>query len=433
MWKLCSLSVVLAVCILSAPVVLAVQISPTEPGSLWTWGRNTYAEALGYPTKGLSVPHATPYLLFEGNVTSAAAASEFSLAVVDGQLWTWGANGNGQLGNGTTTSSSVPTPPTFIRDGVRAVAAGTNYSMVLTSDGAVLVAGYAKTNYDGGTGNGGLGTGQGSNSGTNLTALTPVTNMGSGVTAIAAGSDFCLAVKDGALWAWGSNSSGQLGNGTSSNVSVATPVQVQGISGEIKTITAGMNTSFAIAGESNTLYMWGSNQYAQVGDATFASGGSPSYITTATPVMDGVTAVATSTAGGAMLAVKDGNVWAWGANSTWTASVTATPEQIFAGTLTNIVDVAIAGPNSLYPNNSYTYFALDANGDLWAWGFQRYGLLGTEDVATDTLLTTPMIVASGIGAISTSNQTVLAYGKLPEPATMSLLALGGLAMLRRRK
>lgn len=145
-----------------------------------------------------------------------------SLAVKDdATVWAWGDNSSGQLGIGSNDLSRMPVQVSSL-SGVTAVAAGTLHSLALKNDGTVAAWGS--------NGSGRLGNGDP----TNADSLVPVqvSNL-SGVTAIAGGNSHSLALKsDGTVWAWGSNQSGQLGNGTSgSGADSNVPVQVSGLSG----------------------------------------------------------------------------------------------------------------------------------------------------------------------------------------------------------
>jgi alpha-tubulin suppressor-like RCC1 family protein len=85
------------------------------------------------------------------------------------------------------------------------------------------------------------------------------------VAAIAAGDEHAVVLKsDGTVWAWGSNSNGQLGNGTTT--ASTTPVQVMGLSGGVA-VAAGRNDSAAIKTD-NTFWTWGNNSNGQLGDGT---------------------------------------------------------------------------------------------------------------------------------------------------------------------
>jgi hypothetical protein len=138
-----------------------------------------------------------------------------------GTVLAWGFNFDGELGNGTSgyfTESSTPVPVSGL-SGVVTVAGGYDHSLALRSDGTVWAWG---SNSFGQLGNG-----------TTTNSPTPVPVSGlSGVVAVAGGMDHSLALRsDGTVWAWGSNYWGQLGNGTTTDS--LTPVQVGGLSGVV--------------------------------------------------------------------------------------------------------------------------------------------------------------------------------------------------------
>jgi alpha-tubulin suppressor-like RCC1 family protein len=125
----------------------------------------------------------------------------------DGSLWSWGANGLGQLGDGTHEGRG---DPVRIGGGFVQVATGRFHGIALASDGSVWTWG---DNEDGAIGDG-----------TTVARLAPV-KVATGFVKVAAGDHHNLAVKaDGTLWAWGNNEDGQLGDGTTTRRLV--PVQV---------------------------------------------------------------------------------------------------------------------------------------------------------------------------------------------------------------
>ena len=172
----------------------------TSHFSALAWGDNTYLQ-LGTGTPGPSdVPAPVSGLKF---VTAVAAGGRHSLALLaNGTVVAWGANGLGQLGDGETTASAVPVAVHGL-SGVRAIAAGGSHSLALLNNGTVMAWG----NNEGGQ----LGSGTSAED-----SLVPVAVQGlSGVRAIAAGSGFSLALlMNGTLVSWGENESGQLGSGS---------------------------------------------------------------------------------------------------------------------------------------------------------------------------------------------------------------------------
>ena len=168
---------------------------------------------------------------------AVSAGENHSLAVKsDGTVWAWGYNNYGQLGNGYPSSSSnIPLRVSELTGAV-AISAGYAHSLALKSDGTVWAWGF--------NGVGELGNGT-TNTSSNVPVQVSQVSGLTGVVAIGAGSDHNLAVKsDGTVWAWGFNDSGQLGNGTISSRGTPVPVQVSGLTGAV-VIAAGSAHSLA--------------------------------------------------------------------------------------------------------------------------------------------------------------------------------------------
>ena len=227
-----------------------------------------------------------------------SAGQMHSLALgSDGYAYAWGSNNSGQLGNGTTSYSSVPVlvrnpaNPTDTSKGLKAtqVSAGWNHSVALGSDGYAYAWG---DNYWGQLGN----------NSTYTISYVPVhvrnpanptdTNKGLKATQVSAGQMQSLAVgNDGYAYAWGSNNSGQLGNGTTSYSSV--PVLVRDPASPTDTNKGLKATqvfcrgghSIAISTDGNT-YAWGYNGCGQLGNDSIPTGqlNSNSYSPVPVPV-----------------------------------------------------------------------------------------------------------------------------------------------------
>jgi alpha-tubulin suppressor-like RCC1 family protein len=239
------------------------------------------------------------------NVIAIAAGVSHSLAVKsDGSVWSWGLNTGGQLGIGNTTTTSRSTADTVPSLGsgskIIAVAAGAAFSMALSSDGAVWTWGL--------NGNGQLGDGTLTFKSAPVQVIAPVLppSTNAKVVAIAAGGAFSLALKsDGTLLAWGANSNGQLGDGTTTQKLTPTMVPIS----NVIAIAAGNLHSLAVQQPNGTLLTWGMNSNNQLGD-----GGTTTRRTSPFVVGTGFINVA----GGAIhsLALKaDHTVWSWGNNS----------------------------------------------------------------------------------------------------------------------
>jgi alpha-tubulin suppressor-like RCC1 family protein len=191
---------------------------------------------------------------------SVAAGSAHSVVLTDtGTVWAWGYNANGQLGDGSTTTRSIPTWVSSIT-GVTAIAAGDNSTYALKTDGTVWAWG---ANSSGQLGDG-----------TQTDRVSPVTVSGlTNVIAIAAGKSHAIALKgDGTVWTWGANAYGQLGDNTTTTRT--TPIQVTTLSTSVVAISAHGNNSHAVKTD-GTLWSWGDNYWYAVGDGTFTTRTTP--------------------------------------------------------------------------------------------------------------------------------------------------------------
>jgi len=317
-------------------------------GTVRTWGQNWYGQLGDNSGTDRSSPVAVSGLT--GAVAVDAGSSHSVALKSNGSVWAWGNNSAGQLGDGTTTTRWTPVQVSGFSSGVAAIAAGSSHTVALKSDGSVWAWGY---NMYGQLGNG-----------TNTASSVPVqvSGLSSGVTAIAAGGSHNVALKsDGTLWAWGYNSSGQLGDGTS--IMRRTPVQVSGLTNGVTTIAAGGNHTMALKAD-GTVWVWGNNSWFQLGDGTSTSRLTPVQIS-------GLTGASAIDGGGYhTLALKsDSTAWVWGYNvygqlGNGTTTITNRPTQMQI--VGNNPPIAYTFRDFCLPNGSVTsapaYYDVDAGG-----------------------------------------------------------------------
>ena len=213
-------------------------------GTLWGWGNGA---SVGYFGTSYSSPKQIGASTDWATLSNAAT---FAMAVkTDGTLWTWGTNGYGQLGNGTRTTNYNPAQ----------IGALTNWL-------------YATT--------------------LSYTAIATKT--------------------DGTLWTWGYNNEGELGAGTSGATSRSSPVQVGSLTNWYKK-SSGSSSSFSsiILKTNGTLWAWGSNTYGQLGNNTSGSNVlSPVQIGALTTWLWATLGQYSSGA-----SKTDGTIWTWGYNN----------------------------------------------------------------------------------------------------------------------
>lgn len=405
-------------------VLLALSLSNTAAAATdnaaWGWGWNGYGQ-LGYGSAIDDHPtHIAVNSPMNGNVSAIAAGTYHSLGLTDsGAVYAWGRGTFGQIGNGSNADVYSPIPVHPLTTNVTAISAGGDFSLAIQNGNAFSW---------GGNGQGQLGNGNNSDSNTPVQVLT------GGVTAISAGGDatenveFALAVQNGAAYAWGRNAHGQLGNNsiTDSN----TPVAVSGLTSGVTAVSAGGYHGLAI--KDGAVYGWGYNGQGEIGNGTF--GGNITTPVAALVLTSGVTDI--SAGSYHSLAIKDGDVYSWGydnagqlGNGVGGASVN-TPTMVLHVEGVPFVRVVASRADS---------FALSSDGSIWAWGLNNvYGEVGFES-GVPYQYDTPQHLLPPTGYVYTSIDSAyvhiiatLAPAPIPEPASMALLAAGGLLMLGRR-
>ena len=187
-------------------------------------------------------------------------AAIFGCAIVSGGVKCWGNNANGQLGTATSfcSGSGSNCSSTPVTTGVSGtfihVAAGSSHACALRNDGAVFCWG-ANTNGQLGNGN--------TTTSTSPQAVSGF-GAGSGVVQITAGSNSSCATKgDGSTWCWGSGSLGQLGNNSTSDSSV--PVAVTNLGAGSGTTAVSVDFANSCVLVNGHAYCWGTNYYGNLG------------------------------------------------------------------------------------------------------------------------------------------------------------------------
>jgi|GEM_PF-959907 len=286
-------------------------------GTVWGWGDNTYGQ-LGVTTTQTcnGNPCATSPIMVSGasSVVSTATGvgGRHTLALATGgSLYAWGNNDDGQLGDGTTTSRLAAEQITGISD-VAVIGAGQDHSLAATNDGTLYA--WGSNAY------GQLGVTTTQTCGSTPCSESPIPVTGaSGVIAVAGGANHSVALTtSGNVYAWGANDKGQVGASNSTCNSLpcqTTPAQVTGLSG-ITVIAAGDNFSLALKSD-GTVWAWGDNSLGQLGIGNT----NPANGAVQVPGLSGVTSIAAG-ANHALVVKSDGTVWAWGSNGSNQLGVT---------------------------------------------------------------------------------------------------------------
>ena len=360
-------------------------------GAVWTWGHNGYGQLGDGTTTARTTPAQISGL---GSVTAIATGGSHAIALKpDGTVWTWGYNALGQLGDGTTTNSSTPTQVPGLSN-VTAVSGNGYITMALKTDGTVWAWGM--------NGDGQLG------DGTRTQRTSPVQVSGlTNVAFIAAGIYHALAVKDdGTVWAWGQNSYGQLGDGTTT--ARLTPVQISGL-GTVTSIVVGIRQTLALK-DDGTVWAWGRNSYGCLGDGTTTDRHTPVQVSG----LSDVTAIDVGYYHSPALK-SDGTVWTWGYNGGGRLGDGTTTDRHTPVQVSGLSDVAAIGAGA-----SHT-MALKSGGTMWAWGGNRFGAIG-DGTTYDRNTPVQVLGAGGVGVLN------LGSTNSPTPPTVTTEAVSSIAV-----
>ena len=340
-------------------------------GNLFTWGRNLYGN-LGDNAR--TDARSTPVTTFAGgtNWKQVSSGNNHCAAIkTDGTLWTWGINSSGQLGDNTRTARCTPVTTFAGGTNWKQVSAGSNHCAAIKTDGTLWT-----------WGNNGYG-----RLGNNIITIRsiPVTTFAGGTNwkQVGAGTNHCAAIKtDGTLWTWGINSSGELGDNTTTTRS--TPVTTFAGGTNWKQVSGGYGHCAAIKTD-GTLWTWGRAVDGRLGDNTTTNKRTP-----VTTFAGGTNWKQVSAGSFHCAAIKtDGTLWTWGSgadgrlgtNDTTTNKLT--PVTTFAGG-TNWKQVGTGGNNHCA--------AIKTDGTLWTWGNNGYGKLGDNTIISRS---TPVTTFAG--------------------------------------
>jgi alpha-tubulin suppressor-like RCC1 family protein len=328
-------------------------------GGLYSWGFNGNGELGTNDTTSRSSPVQT---VSGGTNWKQVSAGGFHTGAIktDGTLWLWGTNSYGELGTNDTTPRSSP---------IQTVSGGTNWKQVscglsifshaaaIKTDGTLWLWGYNDS--------GQLGT----NDTTNRSSPIQTVSGGTNWKQVSCGGSFTAAIKtDGTLWSWGFNGSGgPLGTNDTTNRS--SPVQTVTGGTNWKQVSAGFSVTAAIKTD-GTLWSWGVNSSGQLGTNDTTSRSSPIQT-----VSGGTNWKQVSVTGHSAAIKTDGTLWVWGSNLYGELGVNdrttrSSPVQTVTGG-TNWKQVSTTGGGRTS--------ALKTDGTLWLWGRNGSGQLGTND------------------------------------------------------
>lgn len=273
------------------------------------------------------------------------------------QLWVWGANGNGELGDGTAALKSSPVQSVSSVNNWKCVTFATggnlgNMSGGIKQDGTLWMWGY---NPNGGVGD---------NSRVSRSSPVQTLSGGSNWNSVSIGTHSAAIKTDGTLWLWGLANNGQLGN--HSIASASSPVQTVSSGTNWRQVSVSPFHSAAIKTD-GTLWLWGFANQGQIGNNSRANQSSPVQT-----ISGGTNWKQVSSGGASTASIKtDGSLWLWGYNLQGHLGANNILNQ------SSPVQTISAGTSWREVESGGTHTtAIKTDGTLWVWGNGTFGRLG---------------------------------------------------------
>lgn len=305
-------------------------------GTLYCWGSNQYGQLGTGNNNNSSVPAmvADNGAFTNSGILGVIAGDNHTCAIKNvssvNKLYCWGLNDKGQLGNTTISNSNVAVAVAGVFSSTGVFSTGVRFKQAMAA-GAEHTCATRSSDYAvycwGENGNGQLGNNSTTDSSTPVsTSLTGSSAGGTYTSFMAAGLDFtCAKDNSGALKCWGGNANGQMANGLSADVLVPTAIPNNGsfTNSGISTIVAGGQTACAVD-SALIVWCWGANNAGQVGDNTLVNKNRPTRIldNSAENFTNGLLGGSSNNHRGMAVgnSVTDGfsclTVWCWGGNAT---------------------------------------------------------------------------------------------------------------------
>ena len=344
-------------------------------GQLFTYGANQTG-ALGDNT---TVNKSSPIQTISTGVTWQQMACSGFLTVggtagikTDGTLWVWGVNTNGNIGDNTTVNKSSPVQTVTFASDWKQVSISRHLSAAIKKNGTLWTWGLNT--------NGELG------DNTAVSKSSPVQTVAFNTNwmQVACGYYHVSAIKsDGTLWSWGLNANGQLGDNTTTDRS--SPVQTTAFGSNWRQVSCGYRYTVATKTD-GTLWSWGRNARGQLGDNTTISKSSPvqtfAYGTNWRKTIDCQSNFSYSSG-----AIKtDGTLWIWGRNAYGELGDNTTVDK------SSPIQTVSGGTSWKMVAGGYKQFsAIKVDGTIWNWGNNAYGQLG-DNTAVNKSSPVQMIV-----------------------------------------
>ena len=382
----------------------------TRGNTAYCWGANTNGKLGNNSTTNSAIPAAvlTTGVLSGKTIKSLRLGSQHTCAIAsDDKVYCWGNNTSGQLGDGSIVSSSVPvavsTSGVLSGKKIKSLVAGSAHTCALASDDKVYCWGVNTS--------GQLGNNSTTNSSVPVAVSTAGVLSGKTVKSLDADTDSisttCVIASDDKPYCWGINTFGILGNNSTTNSSVPVAVSTAGVlSGKtVKSLEVDRETACAIASDDN-LYCWGRGENGKLGNGATANSSVPIAVSTAGVLSGKTIKFVNVTYGHTCVIASDNNAYCWGLNNYGqVGNNTSTSSSVPVAVSTSGV---LSGKTiSRIVNSDYITCALASDAKAYCWGNnQDAGQVGNNSY-TNALAPTAVLTDS---VLSGKNIKSLVYG-----------------------
>lgn len=335
---------------------------------IWSWGLNANNQ-LG---DGTITNRSSPVFIKSvstGDIQGIDCGKDFTLYVDYFKLWGWGYNFYGQLGDGTTTQRSSPVAIQTDQEYIRISCGDTHVACISGLDDALYS--WGQNNF------GQLG------DGTTTNRSSPVIYTSVIFSEIACGASATAAIGPGGsysneLYLWGQNADNRIPAYANFSAPYYYDIQIPVYNLEL----GGLN-GFVMDDSITQLYGWGKNTYGSVGDGTTTDTGG-TYLSSFGTIW--VIKSSLSTTGPFTIGLKDDNtLWAWGRNNVGQLGLGDTTDR------SSPVQIGTSAWSYIAVGYDHV-IATKADGTLWAWGDNRNGQIGD---GTTTNRSSPVQIGSG--------------------------------------
>ncbi len=351
-------------------------------GQAYCWGNNGDGQLGNNSTTQSLVPVAvdTSGVLSGKTILSISTRSNHTCAIASDNLaYCWGNNASGQLGNNSTTPSLVPvavdTSGVLAGKTMRAISVGALYTCAIASDSQAYCWG------SGGTGR--LGNNTATQSNVPVAVNTTGVLSGKTIRSISTGTNghTCAVASDNRAYCWGYNSSGQLGNNSTTQSNVPVAVNTTGVlSGKtIRSVSVGMLYACAIASD-NQVYCWGNNTNGKLGNNSTAQSLVPVAVTT-TGALSGKTIRSVATGNNhACVYASDNLAYCWGDNTNGQLGNNSTTQSSVPVAVTASGALSGKTVKAIAAGINHTC-AIASDSQTYCWGSGDFGKLGNNSTA----------------------------------------------------